>query len=91
MTFEEEQFAIEITDQAGNDHQRWLGVVRFGLERLLQRPTLLVEIITREAERKNKRGTLAHRRVSDDAAEIFGELGLQITLAPPATTEKGSE
>lgn len=71
-----ENFAVNLTDDC-KTHEEWLAVVRFGLGTLMQNQLLLVEIIWREAEKRQ----LPPHKVSDQARFIFDELGLKLVLA----------
>ena len=78
MTPEQEQFAIDLTDNS-RTHDDFLLLVRFGMKTLLEHQTVLIEIIFREAERELKRKNLAGRTISDEGRKIFDELGLRFT------------
>lgn len=80
---EEENFAVTLTDQC-KTHAAWLAVVLFGLGTLLENQPLLIEVITREAERECDRFNSsiqgASHHPSDHVRNILGELGLRLVV-----------
>jgi hypothetical protein len=84
MTQEQEQFAVDLTDNA-KTHEDWLAIVNFGMRQLLTDSGLLMELIVREATRWNKQRGMGGRVVADDAREILAQLGLRLVPAPPPT------
>lgn len=77
-TSTEENFAITLADNC-KTHVEWLSVVRFGLKTLLENQLLLIEIITREAERQAQK-TPGHT-TADEVRQIFHELNLRLMVA----------
>ncbi len=74
----DENFAVSLTDNC-KTHGDWLSVVRFGLKTLLDNQLLLVEIISREAQRQLEKSPDSHC-IADEIRGIFNELGLQIVV-----------
>lgn len=75
----DENFAIELTDKT-DTHQQWLAVMSFGMDTLLKDPSLMMELIAREAERECGRHNIGSRVVADDARHILTELNLRFVV-----------
>lgn len=78
-----DNFAINLTDNC-KSHGEWTDVMYFGMASLLLNQPLLIELMTREAERMSKRFNdsvegLAHTP-SDEIRQILVDLNLKLVV-----------
>lgn len=77
MNPDDKAFAHQLL-AATKDHEAWLGVIRFGLEKLMQSPGFLLFLIAKEASRVTTTGA-GEDAVAASIETIMRELCLRLT------------